>query len=200
MEKNFYKLDNFFESLIFYLKSNGLSHFESVIDSYKIAIKSSEEPEIAWHFKEYYRRNIDFPEFQNDFYKIIWDISQANLIIKRDKIKPKKIPLGLALQYVDISGIEWPRLAKAASNENPIIIVEYDPLNLSFVIDGNHRVYSRRNSPYKLIPAYILNTQQSIESMAGELFRNIFKTHYNITKIVNHGRNKSKLEQILLPV
>lgn len=199
MFNTYYKLDSFFSKLENVLMDHKLEEHAKELRNYKKRIDSSAIPKIEFGKKEYFGRTIDFPEFDNNFYNIFWDIERAKKIIKKNNLIPYKIDYSHALNYVDKTNINNARLAFALHNNEPIIMANYDPLNLDFVIDGNHRVYSRVRSKPRFIVGYVLTTEQSLDSMAGELFRNLFISHYNITKIIDSKNKGYELKDVLLP-
>src|SRR5690606_26609478 len=72
-------------------------------------------------------------------------------------------------------------------SSDPIIVGYYDPVNLYFALDGNHRVYNQyRQNPEALIDAYILTPKYHLHAMESEKFKLLYKIHHNVVVYLNY--------------
>jgi hypothetical protein len=191
----FYQIDKFVDWSINELEKLYPGKYGHLVKQYKAEIDNSPIPNLKEE-KEYHAREVIY-NIPGEYYKIFWDIEIVKQVISQQKIKVESFPITQTLGFADFNHLDRTRLDHAKSNNNPIILAEFNPLNTYYVIDGNHRLYSQRSSQSS-IEGYILNTQNSLDCMAGELFGNLFKLHYNITKIFNLGNNPSELKKQLL--
>ena len=190
-----YKIDKFVDWAIKELENLYPGEYKHLVKQYKAKIDSSPMPTLKDE-KEYHARDVIY-NLPGEYYAVLWDIELVQQVIYQQKIKVESVPIPRILGFADFNQLDPTRLSHSESNNNPIIIAEFSPLNTWFVIDGNHRLYSQKDSQSS-IKGYILNTQQSMDCMAGDLFVNLFKLHYNVTKIFTLGNNPSELKKQLL--
>lgn len=201
--KKYNQLDTFYNNFINEFRVKLDPEYISLINKLYQRIVNSRPKEIPIGFKEYFRKYIHFDHFNNDFYTIIWDIELAKKLIKIKNLQPRKIRVKDLLGLVDSENIDPVKLIEAEKrvSNNPVILAEYDPFNTYMLIDGNHRVYSKRNQPNLFIEAYILDDFLSLECMADDVFRDLFILHYNIIKLANYYYGyitKEKLDELLI--
>ena len=196
--KNFNQLETFYNNFIKEFGEKLDSEYVALINGLYQRIQDSNPKEIQIGFKEYFRKYIHFDHLNNDFYAIIWDIELAKKVIESAKLQPRKTQVKNLLELVDSENIDPIKLIEAEKRvvNNPVIIVEYDPLNAYILIDGNHRVFSKRNQPNSMIEAYVLDDSLSLDCMADDVFKCLFTLHYNVTKLINYYYRKITKEQL----
>lgn len=121
-------------------------------------------------------------------YRITWSVSKALKIIERDK--NPKLPL-LVRQIREFSNVskEVNKAHFNIANKNtaPIIIAPHEPTTKMVIIDGNHRTSSyddiRNDDNTTTLDTYVLNYEQSLEAMQGDIDRAFYKIHTNLTLI-----------------
>ncbi|WP_404323945.1 hypothetical protein LG298_09815 [Cytobacillus firmus] len=190
-----YKIDKFVDWVIKELEKLYPGKYGHLVKQYKANIDNSPMPNLKEE-KEYHAREVIY-NIPGEYYEVFWNIELVKQVISQQKIKVESFPIPQILGFADFNQLDPTRLGHAKSNNNPIILAEFNPLNTLYVIDGNHRLYSQKGSQPS-IDGYILNTQQSMDCMAGDLFVNLFKLHYNVTKIFNLGNKPSELKKQLL--
>lgn len=186
-----YKLDNLFQSMVDgsinrqYGKEpvKDFPGLETLISFYKTRLDDLQRAQPSLSPGERYERTIiDFPG--GDFYRVVWNVSKAKEIIRTHKIEPEPVDLKSMAQSIDQKNLARSRFTVSAKNSEPVIVAHYPPLMCKFIIDGNHRVmahYLEDNN--KLILGYILNPELHIQAMDGELYKALYKIHYNLVLI-----------------
>lgn len=204
--ENFSQLDTLYEK---FTKDFGYkldSKYMELIKNLYLRIQGAAKPNISIGDKEYYRKYFYFGEqCNNDFYCIIWDIEFTKQIITSWNMKPQKIKIKDLMEFVDVESIDNSKLqeVRKLKKYEPVILVSYNILNTPILIDGNHRVYSKKNQPNLYLDAYFLDDFLSIECMAGDVFRYLYALHYNITKLINYdigNITKDELDEMLIDV
>ncbi len=182
---NFNQMNKFVESFINTYEGKINSKYTTLIKDLFQKFQNSSSPEVNLGHIEYFRKFYHFYDFENNFYCVVWDIDLAKTLIKNRGIKPQKVKVSNLLEYVDIENLSHSKLQEVEKLKKfePVILSEYDLVNPKILIDGNHRVYSRRNQPNSYLDVYFIDEFLSKESMAGDLFKYLFALHYNVIKI-----------------
>ena len=201
--KNYNQLETFFNKFIKEFDGKLDPEYIALLNGLYQKIQDSKPKEIPIGFREFFRKYIHFEHLSNDFYAVIWDIELAKKVIESENLQPRKTQVKNLLELVDSDNIDPIKLreAKKRGINNPIIIVEYDPLNAYILIDGNHRVYSKKDQPNLIIEAYVLNDSLSLACMADDVFKSLFALHFNVTKLINYYHKyitKDQLDKLLI--
>lgn len=209
MSNNVYKLDKLFKFVK--SKASNIPNISNIIDEYEsILSESLKKSDISPYSSigQRYKRDIIMPD--GEFYYVIFDIPTATKIIKRDNLIPDAILLSEIEQRIDVSNLDMSYLETAIDNKTPIIAVDYNPMNIHFVIDGNHRAFANKRFNVKgMTLCYNLNSKQLLECLSSDIFKNLYMVHNNIGLLLNHGINsltnsKGKgalpIESLLLPL
>jgi hypothetical protein len=198
MKNSFYKLDYLLDQAENYENSKDIivvnsypelkslsKHYRKVLSTY---VKPSNIDKMLNHFMcndgEVYIREINFNH--KNFYKVIWRVDKALEVIQENNLKPVSYEMSKALKYVDKGKLNYLNAFRAMKNDKPIIVVNYSPCNLDMVIDGNHRVFFNRLKGAKSINAYVLEPKHHLEAMAHDLYRTLYKVHYNLITIMRY--------------
>lgn len=200
---NFNQLDTFYNSFINDFGRKLESKYIVLIKELYQKIQGGRPQEIPIGFNEYFRKYFHFDHFNNDFYTIIWNIELAKKIIKKSNLQPQKVQVKELMKLVDEEYIDRNKLIQVQKikKSDPVILVDYNPLNAVLMIDGNHRVYSKRQQPNICLDAYILDDFISMDCMADDVFKCLFALHYNITKLINYSVgniSNDELESMLI--
>lgn len=204
--KNFNQLDTLYKKFTKDFGCKFDSKYMELIGKIYLRIQSAAKPNISIGDKEYFRKYFHFDEqFNNDFYCIIWDIEFTKQIITSWNMEPQKIKTKDLMEFVDVESIDQLKLneVRKLKKYDPVILVSYDPINNPVLIDGNHRVYSKKNQPNLYLDAYFLDDFLSIECMAGDVFRYLYALHYNIIKLINYDLGniaKEDLDEMLINI
>lgn len=207
-KQNFNKMNNFYNQFIHsYTRKIDSKYIQLIRNQYR-AVQTAKKPDIILGSKQYFRKDFHFDYFKNDFYRIIWDVDLLTKLIREADIKPQKLKVKELSNLVETNFIDLEKLQqiKKLKRFDPIILVSYSPLSDKVLIDGNHRLYSRKELPHSTIEAYILDDFFSLEAMAGDVFKKLFALHYNVTTIVRFfddfsiQRNTSDLDKLLIQI
>lgn len=89
---------------------------------------------------EQYVRLHDFDEVSIPF---TWSIPLLKQIQQEHQLPVKFMEIAPLLQHVDVGNLDKPQLGIALHNKKPIYVVDYEPIRIDIVVDGNHRIISR---------------------------------------------------------
>lgn len=106
---------------------------------------------------EHYTRFHLFPDGTKLFF--MWGIPALHKLFQEYQLQTSFFETAPLLEHIDVENLEMDNLPKALHNKRPIYIIEYGPLTLEMLVDGNHRVYARHRSEKK-----------SVHTMKGILF------------------------------
>jgi hypothetical protein len=81
--------------------------------------------------------------------------------------------------------IDWTYVRSLTPPFKPILAVAYPPSKSIIVVDGAHRLANLYERKQETIEAYLLEPDEHLQGMVGELPRNLFKIHHNIAAIFN---------------
>jgi hypothetical protein len=208
MENPFYKLDSLFDLAENYENIHDIKiintypeikllskHYRKALQPY---VKPSNIEKMLNYFSqnnvEAYNRDINFPG--GNFYNVVWRIDQVLEVIQRYNLKPIPYEMSKAFKYVDKGTLNYFNAFRAIKNDKPIIVVNYSPCNLDMVIDGNHRVFFNRLKGAKSINAYVLEPKHHLEAMAHDLYRTLYKVHYNLITMLSYIEGKTGKETL----
>lgn len=159
---------------------------QKIVHQYK-RIVADLKPQISKKKGEYYGRIIYFTG-NNDFqyYSCFWDINRIKKHIKKNPRRIYEIPVKVLWASVDKAEIDW-RYVEKRNNKEPVILVNFNPINELFVIDGNHRVAKQvRKSPNSTMRAVVLTEEEQLRFMAADYCRILYAIHQNITTTINY--------------
>lgn len=149
---NFHKLDSFssdfFEE---YSDSIETRHLNLMEDLYK-KIKNAPVPNLSrFGEKQFYHREFYFGD--EDFFSLYWDTELATEIIKRDKLKPKTVPVNYLLDGLTQLNPLKVQACMKLTKVNPIFIVGVQPTK-----SGNHTLSKFRyyKSVFSIKKAYVV--------------------------------------------
>ncbi len=169
-----------------YKLKNNFANIEQEIENYKKAISSLDHSFILYNDgRQYYSREFSLDNDFKYWYKMHWDINKAQEIINAKKISIYQFEVEKLHEQVDVKDLDSKKLKKA-DNSSPIIVAEYDPLNMPIVIDGNHRLHNAYKKRQKYINGYCLDPVVQQEAMPSELLKVLFRIHHNIGVISNY--------------
>ena len=122
----------------------------------------------------------DFQFEDEQFYKMSWNVEFAEEVIKKNKIKAKVIEIKHLESSLIRSSYNEDHLDYALQNQNPIIVGHYPMSEEKYIIiDGNHRVMARNKKNIRKVKAYVLKPNEHLQAMNGEIYRALYKVHYN---------------------
>lgn len=188
MEKDKYKLDKVFTEEAFYNNLAAspilkLSNLQEFLTHYQ------EQVTHHTHSGEYldtktdqiYTSEFFFPT--NQFYQISWNIQKARELILEHSIPVDKLELHKLSNTIFDEDIEHHHLPNALHNDDPIIVVFYEPTQEFIPIDGNHRAYARLQKNQKYIDAYILPPQIHMLAMCSTLDYALYMFAHNLNAL-----------------
>lgn len=156
---------------------------QKIVHQYK-QIVANFKPKIRMKKGEYYGRIIYFTDFQ--YYSCFWDINRIKKHIKRNPRRIYEIPVKILWDSVDKEEIDW-RYVEKRNNKEPVILVNFNPANEIFVIDGNHRVAKQyKKAPNSTMRAVVLTEEEQLRFMAADYCRILYAIHQNITTTINY--------------
>ena len=157
-------------------------------ESYQLIQKLSRKPEITkvidngYSSQQFYKQVITLLE--NDYYEVGWDINHLLKVWKSSK--PMLVNLKIDELICDDTFIDPNQLArirKQFPNFEPLIAVEYVPLQQNILIDGNHRAQVLRENRVNYANTYLIRGLTALDLMRDPLSKSLFLFHYNITAI-----------------
>lgn len=189
---------------------NCITSYETIpltnIEEFENNIKQIEEihPEIKYELdfyigkihniqnKSYYltRKNIDSQFFTQDYnmlgltFTLTFSIDKAEQIIKEKNIPITSIPtnsINLSKSEININKIK----ALSLQSEHSPIIIAYNFINETLIIDGIHRTYIAQNKQQQNISAYILSFEETLDCLVSDYHRILYIISYNLDKILN---------------
>ncbi|MGN4750247.1 hypothetical protein [Bacillus cereus group sp. MYBK220-1] len=193
MEKEKAQLDNYLNDFLTckhlngYEMKNTFDKLEETAKKYKKAVHLSRNLFYSKTKGQNYTRV--FPIDNENYYSISWDINKAKTLIKDKEIRFQKMKIEILWKNVSTEYIDYKYVNNELSFQyyEPIIVVFYAPLNEYIVIDGNHRLAKQRmKKPEGNINVYLLEPDDHIKVMCGELFRTCYKIMHNVTVISNY--------------
>jgi hypothetical protein len=157
-------------------------------ESYQLIQKLPRIPEIikviqnGYSSQQFYKQVINLLE--GDYYEVGWDI---NHLLKTWQIaKPPLARLRVDELIYDGNFINLNQLAnlrKQFPNFEPLIAVEYAPLQQNILIDGNHRALILKENKVDYTDTYLIQGLNALNLMRDPLSKSLFLFHYNITAI-----------------
>lgn len=97
--------------------------------------------ELSSESDEHYTRFHLFPDGSRIFF--MWGIPTLRKLCQQYQLQTSFFETAPFLEYIDVENLEPDNFPKALHNKRPIYIIDYGPLSLNMVVDGNHRVYVR---------------------------------------------------------
>lgn len=141
-----------------------------------------------------------FPLPSGEYYKMCWNIEASKLIIKRANIKITSINVMELKTSIDKIKIEDQYLKNALTNEEPIILARIPMVNRSIVIDGAHRVLSRKSNNISFINGYIMEPEYHFFAMPSDSSRAIYisiETYKCISDFLVGDATRADLDKLL---
>lgn len=136
----------------------------------------------------------EFPLPSGGFYNMGWDIEKAKKIIKKRKLPVQEIRISLLWQNVSKENLDLKYINNnlTYNDYEPLIVVNYTPLNVLIVIDGNHRIAKQAfRNVNGFIKVYILDNEHHLPAMLGEYFRVRYKIMHNFRLLENSYANNA---------
>jgi hypothetical protein len=130
-----------------------------------------------------------------DFYQVSWTISKAKEVIENHNLPIIDFNVDILSREIDIDSLNHSHLNNTLNNNDPVIVVRYPVTNMNsgglIVIDGNHRVYSRKINSIPTVKGYLLDVDHQYEALSGEFDRTIYKIHSNIHYMLDYMMDKA---------
>lgn len=147
-----------------------------------------------------YTRTFELPEKSS--YDITWSIPKLERAINTYNLPLTTLSLDTLAPLVDQTNIVPSHLEKALKNDNPVLVVRYPVSSPSIcLVDGNHRVIAKHRAGQSTIQGYLLEPEHHLEAMTYDVYRTLFKVHYNLSKIIKYMNLENLTENInLLPL
>lgn len=164
--------------------------YMETMDRYEALIRNASAADRQYNMldgRQYYSRLVTFDSSGQLYCTYIWDIEKAIEMVQTKEVAGYSIPLDLVYDNVDHSEIQ-PRYVEMADPTVPILTVDFDPLNLVFAIDGNHRIVRRVQDAGidESIAGFFFTPQQHMELMTAPIFQTIYKIQHNLCVITNY--------------
>lgn len=185
-----------FEEIINFLEKESLNRkkfnlwINHELNLYKHIIKNLdiENLDISRKFgitSQYFTCAFYFDKKIKSFFKCAWNINTAKKIIEKESLPLIKIPIDDYKNcFIDTDICK--NYALNTNLNNPIIFVDFKIMEYKMVlIDGNHRFYKAIKQNDKYINAYKLNENQSLNALASDEYRLLFKLYKNLWYIIN---------------
>lgn len=207
-KKNFNKMNNFYNRFIHDYNGKIDSKYIQLIRNQYRAAQTAKKPTLDLGSKQFFGKDFHFDYFNNDFYRVFWNVDLLKTLISEAGIKPRRIKVKEISRLVDGHFINPEKLkeVKKLKRFDPIILVFYSPVNDRVLIDGNHRLSSRKEMPHSYIEAYDLDDLFALNGMAGDVFKKLFTLHYNVTTIARFfedfsvQKNTAELDKLLIEI
>jgi len=132
------------------------------------------------------------------FYVANWVIPLAVKIAREVGLRPVEVDLRTLVENMRDNTLDPRFFAKAASNHEPLVVVEY-PLLVppQVIIDGNHRAALRVLKRQFKALGYVLPPDLHLQAMAGEVFRVLYKIHHNFTEVARFMAGETDAVKLL---
>lgn len=180
-------MDRFFEAMLHYQLDptkkimREFPGFEKEIEKYRRLLAEQRNEYHLAGYIETYRRIIHLGKFGH--YEVGWKVPLVEELINRYQPPLHYCFVNQLIGIVDKENINYDHIRRTPANaENPIYLAQYPPLDVpSIIIDGNHRVVRKyEENPRQPIILLSLPPEIHLQAMAGDLFRLLYKIHYNL--------------------
>lgn len=147
-----------------------------------------------------YTRTFELPE--KSYYDITWSIPKLEKAIATYNLPLTTLCLDTLAPLVDQANIVPNHLEKALKNNSPVLVVRYPVASPSIcLVDGNHRVIAKHKAGQTTIQGYLLEPEHHLEAMTYNVYRTLFKVHYNLSEIIKYMSLENPTENMnLLPL
>lgn len=158
--------------------------------------------------------------YHNTAIDVLWNVSKAKKVISEDRVQKRFFPfnkMNISFEELDHSYLE-----KAAKNQTPGILIQYEPYNDTnyehFLLDGNHRITGKylnkcrkklkginidffspiyiKNSKIEF-PIYNLHSEESLKSMEHPFFQYFYLIHILYTQMKLYYENGFQIDDII---
>lgn len=167
---------------------------------------------------EIYKRQI-IP-YTNTEISVSWSVSKAKKVISEDRVQKSYFPFNK--MNISFGELEHSYLEKAAKNQTPGILIQYEPYKDTnhehFLLDGNHRITGKylnkcrkklkginidylspiyiKNSKIEF-PVYILKSEESLKSMEHPFFQYFYLIHILYKQMKFYFENGIQIDEIV---
>lgn len=159
-----------------------LKGYRQVIMSLK---EKSETISIPLVQGEVYSREHNFSN--GAIFEYTWSMFMIDKLIKNDRrIIKKKFDLNSLSKWIDVFGIEPSRLSYALNNQAPVYVIDFAPVDVQILINGNHRVFSRLQKygdAQQQISGYLIPSKVHVKAMASDYQKTFYKIMANLGQI-----------------
>jgi hypothetical protein len=154
---------------------------------------------------EQYVRLHDFEDVSISF---AWGVPLLRQIQQEHQLKVEFMEIAPLLKHVDVNNLDKPQLVVALHNKRPIYVVEYEPLGIDFVVDGNHRIVSRgyqqQHNPGATIKGVYFPSKLSMLAMESSYNVDMYRILCNLRRMndycleIGKGNTEAAIPELFL--
>ncbi|MFC4077791.1 hypothetical protein [Salinithrix halophila] len=184
-----YRVDSFFHYVSDFMRSNAsitrkVYNLEEIIEGYRATIGASSATFKMFTKERYFILKATL-EPTGDYYEVSWEVDKVKQWIRERQLQPIQLPVMQLIQSKQRVNRREVRSLKEPFE--PIIALDYPPMNRLVVLDGNYRLAKRYlENPCAQIEVFRLRVEDHLPLMTDELCRTLFKVHHNLITLCHY--------------